>query len=58
MNFRKLILNSSVVIMTSLLAFVPSNSQAKDLNNVKVEQKIKWKYTIKKILDKWWYRFV
>ena len=39
MNFRKLILNSSVVIMTSLLAFVPSNSQAKDLNNVKVEQK-------------------
>ncbi|KXA09854.1 3D domain protein [Finegoldia magna] len=25
--------------MTSLLAFVPSNSQAKDLNNVKVEQK-------------------
>ncbi|MDU7165803.1 3D domain-containing protein, partial [Finegoldia magna] len=29
----------SVVIMTSLLAFVPSNSQAKDLNNVKVEQK-------------------
>ena len=39
MNFRKIILNSSVVIMTSLLAFVPSNSQAKDLNNVKVEQK-------------------
>lgn len=39
MNFRKLILNSSVVIMTSLLAFIPSNSQAKDLNNVKVEQK-------------------
>ena len=39
MNFRKLILNSSVVIMTSLLAFVPSNSQAKNLNNVKVEQK-------------------
>lgn len=39
MNFRKLILNSSVVIMTSLLAFVPSNSQAKDLKNVKVEQK-------------------
>lgn len=39
MNFRKLILNSSVVIMTSLLAFVPSNSQAKDLNNIKVEQK-------------------
>ena len=39
MNFRKIILNSSVVIMTSLLAFVPSNSQAKDLKNVKVEQK-------------------
>lgn len=39
MNYKKLIFNSSVVIMTSLLAFVPSNSQAKDLNNVKVEQK-------------------
>ncbi len=39
MNFKKLLFNSSVVVMTSLLAFVPSNSHAKDLKNVKIDQK-------------------